>query len=494
YLHPALRAKIFLASPSFALAAAVGVTAVLAARWRLRWWQRLAALGIIFGVGYGAGRPFAAGGEYSHIYTMIFYKLRYLGVKPEDPTLLPLAAREIWTGPANSPSLAAAAVLVGAPLLLALPPLISGLKRSLRGFRDAAGAYGAATVAFVAAFGGLYALYNRFSVIFIFFVAVAAGGYASLASGGRRRWAWLLIPVLLVPLEGIKALRYEDRPQPWRAWLVAAAESEGGYATNVGDEEWRIIRWFGNQPDRGETAVLGPFAASASFLTYARTPTVLHPIYEAPGMRAKVDECTRALYAGEEEFYRLCRKYEVTYVAYHAAYLTKRDVDSIRYTRAVTEVRADSCAYRMQFEPEKLAHFAPVFETISWRVFLVGVPGSEAPDLGPPSPLFEGPARQGDLYDEGHPARAYAVIDEALTLYNDGVELYERGEFEAAREKYVAALELCPRLVGAWDALAWLELEDGNGRAGAFAAGEALALDPYDDAAHAAFAALRGEG
>ncbi len=492
YLHPALREKVFLASPSFALAVAVTAAALVAWRWRLKWWQRAAALVIFFAAAYGIARPFAAAAEYSHIYTMIFYKIRYLGIKPADPTALPLAAREIWTGPADSPSLAAAAVLLGPPLVVAAAPLVRNFKKFARGFATPAGYLGAATLAFFVVFGLLYAGYTRFSVVFIFFVAVFAAGYGGLARN-RRALAWLLIPAVIVPLEAVKAFRYEYRPWPWTALLKAAAESEGGYATNVGDEEWRLIRWFGNLPDRDETAVLAPIAASATLLTYAGTPIVLHPIYEAPGMRAKVDECWRAIFEDEEDFYRVCEKYDVTYVAYHAAFVMNRGPASIRYTRAVTEVPVDSCAYLMQFEPAKLEHFTPVFETVSWRVFLVGVPGREAPGLGPPSPLFTGPAAAGAFYDDSFTGRAYAVVDDALAYYNDAVELYDRREFAAARAKFVPALELCPRLAGAWDALAWLELQDGNPRAAAYAAEQALALDPYDDAALEALATLRGE-
>ena len=492
YLHPALREKVFLASPSFALAVAVAAAALVGWRWRLKWWQRVAALVIFFAAAYGLGRPFAAAGEYSHIYTMILYKIRYLGVKPADPTALPLAAREIWTGPANSPSLTAAAVLLGPPLAVAAAPLVRHFKRFARGFATPSGYLGAATLAFFVVFGLLYAGYTRFSVVFIFFVAVLAGGYGGLVRS-RRALAWLLIPAVVIPLEAVKAFRYEYRPWPWTSLLKAAAESEGGYATVVGDEEWRLIRWFGNLPDRDETAVLAPIAASATLLMYAATPVVLHPIYEAPGMRAKVDECWRAIFEGEEEFYRVCEKYDVTYVAYHAAFVMNRGPDSIRYARAATEVPVGSCAYRMQFEPARLEHFTPVFETVSWRVFLVGVPGREAPGLGPPSPLFTGPAAAGGFYDESFTDRAYAVIDDALQHYNDGVELYDRKDFEPARAEFVRALELCPRLAGVWDGLAWLEIQDGNGRAAAYAARQALALDPYDDAALEALATLRGE-
>lgn len=492
YAHPALREKVFAASPSFALAVAVTAAALVGWRWRLKWWQRAAALVVFFAVAYGVGRPFAAAGEYSHIYTMIFYKLRYLGVKPADPTALPLAAREIWTGPAASPSLAAAAVMLGPPLAVAAVPLIRNFKKFARGFGTPAGYVGAATLAFFVVFGLLYAVYNRFSVVFIFFVAAFAAGYGRLVTR-RRALAWLLIPAVVIPLEAVKAFRYEDRPEPWTRLLEVAAASEGGYATNVGDEEWRLIRWFGNLPERDEAAVLTPIAASATLLTYAGTPIVLHPIYEAPGMRAKVDECWRAIFEDEEAFYRVCEKYDVTYVAYHTAFVTNRGTDSIRYTRAVTEVPVSSCAYRMQFDPAKLEHFTPVFETISWRVFLVGVPGRDAPDLGPPSPLFTGPAAAGGFYDESFTERAYAVVDDALQHYNDGVELYDRKDFEPARAEFVRALELCPRLAGVWDALAWLEIQNGNGGAAAYAARQALALDPYDDAALEAMAALRGE-
>ncbi len=489
-VHPALREKIFLTSPAFALALSAAAAAAFAC-WRpLGQWRRLGVLAAAFVAAYALGRLFAGGGEYSHIYVMILYKLRFFGVKPADPTTLPLAAREIWSGPANSPSLLSFAALLAAPVAVAAVPLVRHFRRLARGFADAACAFGGATLLFALLFGLLYAGYNRFSVVFVFFVATLAAGYSGIGGGRRRRWLWLLVPALLVPLEGVKALRYEDRPWPWTALLKAAAAAETGYATGVGDEQYRVVRWFGRQPDRRDAAVLAPFAASANFLTYAGTPIVLHPIFEAPGMRAKVRECWQALFADEDAFYRVCRKYNVTYVAYTAAFVSNYGPDSIRYAYAITKVPVTSCAYRMQFEPQTLRHFAPVFETVSWRIFLVGVPGAAAPDLGPPSPLFVGPAAAGGYYDEGHASRAYAVLDKALSFHNAGVEAYERRDFDRARADFRRALQLCPRLAGTWDALAWMELAAGNGRAAAAAASRALALDPYDDAARGALATL----
>jgi len=491
-VHPALREKALWSSPAFALAVAAALTGFLA--WRrpaLRWWARLGVLAGAFAALYALGRPLAAPGEYSHIYTMVFYKLRYLGTKPADPRLLPLAAREIWTGPANSPTLAAAAALFLAPALAALPPLVRGFRGFVRGFAGGEGTFGAATLSFVVLFASLFAIYQRFSVVLVFFAAVLVAGYRDLYSS-RRRLAWLVIPALLLPLEGVKALRYEDRPWPWRALLAAAAAADKGYAATVGDEQYRLIRWFSRQPDVAGAAVVAPIADAAMLLTYAGAPIVLHPIYEAPGMRAKVRACWEALYGPEDEFWRVCEKYDAMYVAYHAAFVAESGPESIRYTYAVTRVPTDSCAWRMQFAPATLRHFVPVFQTVSWRVFLVGAPGSEAPDIGPASPLFTAPpGPPGRYYDDAYSREMYDQVEAAVGAYNDGAEAFERGDLARGRAAFRRALELCPGFAGAWGALALLELRAGDARAAGFAATRALTLDPYDEPAAAVLGQLR---
>lgn len=477
-VHPALREKAFLASPAVGLAVAVFVTAAVNRVRPLKLWQRLAVLAATFLI-YSAGtRPLATPGEYSHIYTMIFYKIRYLGRKPADPAVLPLAAREIWSGPANSPTLAAALSFFGLPFVVAALPVALNVKRWLGG---KAAPPLVTSLSYLALFAGLYAIYQRFAVVLIFFTAVAAAAYGEFAKKSKQALV-ILIPLLALPWEAAKAARYESEPWPWKPLLARAAAEDEGYAKVVGDEDLRLARWFYNQAGHESAAVLAPFADSAFLLTYANTPVVLHPIFEAPGMRAKVRECYEALFADEETFYRVCRKYKVTYVAYHAAFITETSGDSIRYTYGVKRVRADSCAFKMQFTPTTLKHFAPVFQTVSWRVFLVGTPGAEGPDIGPASPLFSPPAATpGGYYDETHSGRVYGKIKRALAAYNAGAEAFNRGDITRARRNFVAAAALCPALVPAWQALARAELAVGDVAAATEAVARAQALDPYDD-------------
>jgi hypothetical protein len=286
-------------------------------------------------------------------------------------------------------------------------------------------------------------------------------------------------------------LRYEDRPWPWTRLLTAAAAADAGYATNVGDEWARLVRWLGSQPDRRETAVLAPIADAAAFLTYAETPVVVHPIYEAPGMRAKVHECWGAAFRDEETLYRVCRKYDVTYVAYPADLIMNAGPESLRYAEGVTKVPTTSCAWRMQFAPAALRHFAPVFQTTSWRLFLVGVPGDAAPALGPPSPLFTAPAGPpGAYYDDAYSPRAKETVAGVVAAYNAGVERYRAGDLVGARAFFRRALALYPGFTAGWEALMWLEADRRDGPAAAYAAATALALDPYDPGARALMAEL----
>jgi asparagine N-glycosylation enzyme membrane subunit Stt3 len=45
-------------------------------------------------------------GEYAHVYQLFYYKLRYFGVKPDEPARLPWEARCLWEGAFNTASAA----------------------------------------------------------------------------------------------------------------------------------------------------------------------------------------------------------------------------------------------------------------------------------------------------------------------------------------------------------------------------------------------------
>jgi len=100
-LVPVLRAKQFYLSPAMCLlyALSVGVwinggrkrATVLFASWL----TAFLVVGLLLHKSYG---------EYAHVYQLFFCKLRFLGMKPNNPAALPWEARLLWEGAFNTSS------------------------------------------------------------------------------------------------------------------------------------------------------------------------------------------------------------------------------------------------------------------------------------------------------------------------------------------------------------------------------------------------------
>ncbi|MFN0152189.1 MAG: hypothetical protein ACKVU1_15915, partial [bacterium] len=204
-----LRASAFLASPqmllsaallaSFAIEARRGATPSSATDTRARAATPLVArrafvVAAIFApLVFLSSRFSAESAGYGHVYALFADKLRFLGRKPADPSLLSPEARSLWIEDFASPSLYLAVVMFAAPALLALAAI---LHRRASGGADhaaapdrAAGtldAYAVAALLTVVS-GGAFLLVKRLFVVHAFFLCVLAGGAALWALDARAR-------------------------------------------------------------------------------------------------------------------------------------------------------------------------------------------------------------------------------------------------------------------------------------------------------------------
>ena len=99
---PVLRVKQFYLSPTMCVLVALSLAVwINGGRKRATmvfagWLAAFIAAGALLRTSYG---------EYAHVYQMFFYKLRFLGVKPSEPSLLPWEARCLWEGAFNTAAL-----------------------------------------------------------------------------------------------------------------------------------------------------------------------------------------------------------------------------------------------------------------------------------------------------------------------------------------------------------------------------------------------------
>ncbi|MCX5797935.1 MAG: hypothetical protein NTY77_20785 [Elusimicrobia bacterium] len=345
---------------------------------------------------------------YGHVYGMFWEKLRHGLRMPADPAQLSADARLLWMGPFQSPA-PGFLIFAFVPLGFIMVPRVAAAlfgKGESPPEKDGGPLPPAVVDALLVFYLAGTALILRLTPVLAFLLCAAATRLP-------QRWlraAWLP-PVffLLAALEGAKTLAPSSRFNPVLRISAAWAGSETHPGVSSADV-LALIRWLRKNggPDR---PVLANFGLSASLLTYAGSPVLLQPKFEAPGIRAKTMEFLRSLYAGEPEFLAFCRRYGATLFVYSTEDILDEAPGGPRYASGGLRLKPDAAAVLFHFRPEELKGFRLLYENQSFRVFAVGQKPA-------------GPARAADpVYDL---ARFSPSVDEGGALRLDVAGVSER--------------------------------------------------------------------
>ena len=378
--------------------------------------------------------------SYSHFFDLVAYKLRYLR-KPDDPRLLPFDARAFWVGPFNSPDPLHLFVFA-LPLLMLLPAPLSILaKRAQEREFEALFA-----LVFLAASFALFLLMQRLSPLFGVFAALAAGGVAAelgqARQGAALRRPALYLAILAVAASLFQAFAWEGPRDFWRSFAralrVPARETFVLYP-HARDPMGDLLAWMRGSIER-EAVVLAPHYLSPAVLAYADRTTNLNDFFESPVLRRKARRLLESLYASEETLHRFAREQGSTYLLVSCALGADPTKDSPLYQAGLVNMPPGCAAYRMMFEPERLASFDLVYENEMYRLFRVGRASGER--LWPRSPLFYDRELLwtvgGNIQDfYGAAMRIYALTSRGRSLVLAGDDLAgERALVEALHVFY----------------------------------------------------------
>lgn len=479
-----LRGKAFLISPPVMLGACLLIVAASYRRFGFNRRTAAALAVVLTGLSVGLTMLLSARlGQFGHVYSLVLAKLRFLGVKPANPELLPIQARLLWLGPFQSPSLASFLQGFAVVSLAALYPLLQLATRAWRRLADRAEIL---VLLFAPGFLLLYLLIRRLEVFAIVFVALLLGG--SLVLVARRQRPVLLAGLaLLLVFEGAKALSYrsiEPRVEAL-ARSLRGSRARPVEALSLQDaDKARIFGWI----DRAippNAVFLARFAVSPMIVTYTGRAAVLQSVFEDNWIRQKVLECMSAYYGPESTLYALCRKYRVTHVLYEANQLLDNGELGDRYVVDKLTLPTDCAAVKMHFRPESLRCFTPLFQTEYFRVFEV----RDRP--GPPASyhlryaLQYDPAlfrvdEMGDTFSDRLEAAGWRTITEVLARSRDGDQLASQGRPADAATAYRRALELAPRLESARLSLAAVLQQMGQPDLAAREYRHVLQQEPYN--------------
>jgi len=273
---PALRAKVALLSLPMQLAAALAVAGRLPRARRAPRARRVAAA-LATWAGLALLARLFSGGDLSHVAGLFAAKLRFGGVLPADPELLPFDVRLLWQGPFATLPPGAALKLLGA-LALFLVPILA----------DAWRAEPAPVVACTFVLASLVAAWLAERLVVLPALSLGAAGAASCARIARR------FRPGAVYVAGFGGLLLAAQGAVFLGWR--AGHSMSWYRPALRQDEIAgMVRALPEHVPPG-AAVLSDFVNSTAVLAHARRPICVQPKWESRESRRRVELFWTAFY------------------------------------------------------------------------------------------------------------------------------------------------------------------------------------------------------
>ncbi len=273
---PVLRSKGFLFSLPMLILAGLGVAAWLEGREglnaRLKRVAPLVVIALLVLITPTLSRLlFGAAGDYSHVFEFMMAKVRFLGQRPEDPTLLSYDTRLLWQGPFVTPSVEYFTAALGVGLFALLFAAIWGGIGWWRG----AGDRSLLLLCGLGIAGVVAALLVQRTVI----LPTLASPVIAVAALQRIRMP-ALRGVLIAGGLAAQALAFQGWITTYRSpWYLPPERNK---------ELADVVRWIeANVPVKQPIAT--DFTTGTAVLAHAGNPMLLQPKYETTSSRRRIE-------------------------------------------------------------------------------------------------------------------------------------------------------------------------------------------------------------
>ena len=447
---PVLRTKYYVVSVPMMMSYALLVVAWLPRRANLGRWKTVAVtLGLLCVSGSIGFLIQVLSGTHSHVFAVIWAKLRFLGSLPEDPSMLTFEAKSMWSSSFLSPTLFELFMMYTTTGALAMIGLAVVGWQIYQGRRTEMTTW---LIFWVLVTAGLAMMFVRLSVFAIFFLALLAG----YSWPRRRGWPQYVVALALIGCFVFEGAKYYG-PGILPAWRMVAYRPPQKDLVDVVNQ----LRTHAAPDD----PVVASFELGPSIAAYANRPVLLHSKFESPALREKVNEVYSAFFENEETFYDLCTRYGAKWVVYQRNWGIGLGPGSIAYSVGLGDLPLSSAVFAFHFAPERLRNFQLVAQNSTYRVYRVG----HASDGAPWRPPY---AHEYDLsfFVHGEPTGALTreqlqegnqKLSEVKYLANRARAMAKADKLDDAVTHYVQALQLnpnyLPALVGASHALSRLQ-------------------------------------
>lgn len=294
--------------------------------------------------------------SYGHFGALLAAKIRFLNVKPADPSLLTFDQRILWVPALHSVDWRMAIFYLPfiLPLTLAASVVFFVARRKNEGSSPYPGwacfSHWFSLVVFL--------LFFRFCVFVALFASILLGLWAAWAVK-RSGWGRALA-LAAIAAGGVGEMAHTVRNAGlWGPQGVLYPQLE------------ELGAWL--RANVSPKPVLANFQTSGFVLAYGRCPIVLHPKFEAPEARRRVEQYATHLFRGTERGLRdWADRYGARYLVYSMYEFADRSPElTLRYMVEALKPPAEAPARLFEFEPERARLFRLVWSNAKYRVFRI---------------------------------------------------------------------------------------------------------------------------
>jgi tetratricopeptide (TPR) repeat protein len=218
-----------------------------------------------------------------------------------------------------------------------------------------------------------YLAIERMGVVNNFFAVTLSVSLCLLGSGKLRRSIKILIPTGLTLIFLFNFYQCYHLHNPTRYIRLLRAVFGNEISENI--YNWRLnnielVRFVRFKTPENAT-FLSSFGVGPLIFAYAERAIALQPKFEVKDCQKMVKEFFDVIYDSEENFYLLCKKWQINYFLYDIRILLDNSRDGSRWIAGKMEVSTNSVAFLMHFFPETLKHFELVYQNNFYRLYRV---------------------------------------------------------------------------------------------------------------------------
>ncbi len=288
--------------------------------------------------------------SYNHFVTLLWYKIKFINIKPDNPALLPYEVRALWVPALHSATWGRIWNYYGPALLLWGVAMIFSTLRWLRGSLTPAGKL---LLCNGLLFWFLAVLFVRMEVFWVFFAALGLAAMVPAGRIGRIIWISCFALMLIVEAKELtRQVQYLGRDVDYRALN-------------------EIVDWTKTHTPE-DAVILASYALSPSFSSYAHRTIVLQPKYESALFRDKISLFEQALIAEKEDvFYSLCKTWGVRYYVHSKGFYADRSINSFRYLVGVPRPSGKTNLIKFEINPKLLNCFRLLYQNDKYLIYRV---------------------------------------------------------------------------------------------------------------------------